>query len=298
MRASIAIIGAGRVGRALGGKLRERGWKILAVVARSEASARRAVRFIGAGRPLAKISSQVLAAQTILVTTPDSAIAVVGEELARIGAEELRGKVVLHTSGGLSAGALAPLREFGAAIGSVHPLQTFTGIGKPSLEGRIFTIEGDTAAVRVARLMARDLGGLPVQIASDSKAAYHAAATMVCGQVLAIMEAATRVLMSVGMKRREAVRSLTPLARQMLQNFERVGPKAAWTGPLARGDYGVIEAHVLALRKFPAEYEAAYKALNRLAARVLAQDSEGILARLDEISAGEAAKANVTGGQS
>jgi predicted short-subunit dehydrogenase-like oxidoreductase (DUF2520 family) len=111
------------------------------------------------------------------------------------------------------------------------------------------------------------------------------------------MEAATDVLMSIGMKRREALRALVPLTRQMLQNFERLGPKATWTGPLAREDYGTIEAHVQALREFPEEFETAYKALNRLAARVLAQDTEGVLAKFKQIfPEEEELKTRATGG--
>jgi len=297
MRPVLSIIGAGRVGRALARKLRERGWKIAAVVARSEANARRAVRFIGAGQAQAGISSRVLTARVMLVATPDSAVGKVAAELAAVGAAELRGKVVLHTSGPLSASVLAPLQQHGAAVGSIHPLQTFTGIGLPALEGRIFTIDGDSAAVRIARQMARDLDGLPVRISGAAKAAYHAAATMACGQILAVVEAATRILMSIGMKRREAVRALTPLTRQMLQNFERLGPKAAWTGALSRGDYGVIEAHLLALKKFPPEYSEAYDALNNLAARVLAQDPSEILAQLGRIRRDTIPKLRATGGQ-
>jgi predicted short-subunit dehydrogenase-like oxidoreductase (DUF2520 family) len=296
LRPTLSIIGAGRVGRALARKLRERGWKIAAVVATSEASARRAVRFIGAGRAQAGISSSVLAARVILVATPDSAVGKVAAELASIGVTELRGKVVLHTSGPLSASVLAPLQEHGASVGSIHPLQTFTGIGLPALEGRIFTIDGDSAAVRIARQIARDLDGLPVRISGAAKAAYHAAATMACGQILGVLEAATRILMSIGMKRREAVRALAPLTRQMLQNFERLGPKVAWTGALSRGDFGVVEAHVMALQQFPSEFSEAYDALNRLAARVLAQDPEEILTPLARIRRDTISKANATGG--
>jgi predicted short-subunit dehydrogenase-like oxidoreductase (DUF2520 family) len=235
--------------------------------------------------------------QVILIATPDSAVREVAEELARIGGRELRRKIVLHTSGALSSNVLAPLRAQGAAAGSIHPLQTFTGIGLPSLEGRIFAIEGDAAAVRVARQMSRDLDGLPVRISGSAKAAYHAAATMVCGQILAVVEAATRILMSIGMKRREAVRALVPLTSQMLQNFERVGPKAAWTGALPRGDFGVIQAHTLALQCFAPEYGCAYEALNRLAARVLAPDAQQTLGQLDRISSRETQKTKATGGQ-
>src|SRR5580692_7948591 len=125
MSGTISIIGAGRVGRALGRCLRELGWKIGAVVTRSEPTARKVVRSIGAGHAHAFLTRQVVAAQVILITTPDRCVAEVAEELARIGAEELRGKIVLHTSGALSSRVLDPVKKCGAAVGSMHPLQTF-----------------------------------------------------------------------------------------------------------------------------------------------------------------------------
>jgi predicted short-subunit dehydrogenase-like oxidoreductase (DUF2520 family) len=278
MRGAMAIIGAGRVGRALGRRLHELDWKIGAVITRSEASARKAVRFIGAGKAHAMLSRDVLASRLILISTPDDAVVKVAEELARIGAEELCGKVVLHTSGALSSGALKAVRGCGAAVGSIHPLQSFSGVGIPPLEGKVFAIEGDPAAVRLARQIVRALGGLPVQMVAGSKALYHAAAAFAAGHVLAIEETATRLLMLSGMKRGEAVRALLQLTRQVLENFERLGPRAAWTGPLARGDYGVVAAHLAALKRLPGEFSNAYSALNGLASLVLSSGSAGILA--------------------
>ena len=281
MSGTLSIIGAGRVGRALGRRLRELGWKIGAVVTSSEPSARKAVRSIGAGRAHACLTRQVLAAQVILITTQDHSVAAVAAELARIGAEELRGKIVLHTSGALSSDVLDSVRQCGAAVGSMHPLQTFSGVGVPPLEGRVFTIEGDVVAVRMARQMARALGAVPVQIEGSKKPLYHAAGALAAGNVLALMEAATRLMTAAGMKRREAVRALLPLTRQVLENFERLGPRAAWTGPLSRGDYGVVAAHTEAMKDLPPEFAQAYKEVNRLAAVVLAQDSATMLAELE-----------------
>ena len=96
---SLSIVGAGRVGRALGRRLREWGWKIGVVYARSEAGTRKAVRFIGAGRPQAGLTVQALTSRVVLLTVPDDAIPAVGSELARIGGLEWRGLMVLHTSG-------------------------------------------------------------------------------------------------------------------------------------------------------------------------------------------------------
>jgi predicted short-subunit dehydrogenase-like oxidoreductase (DUF2520 family) len=296
MQATLAIVGAGRVGRALGRRLREQGWKIGAVVTRSEASARRAVRSIGAGHGHGGMTRQLLASRVILISTPDDAIAGVAQELARIGAEELRRKVALHTSGTLAMNVLEAVRVHGAAAGSLHPLQAFSGVGVPPLEGRLFVIEGDAAAVRVARQMVRTLGGSAVRIDGEKKPLLHAAAALAAGHVLTIEEAATQMLMSLGMKRREAMRALLPLTRQVLENFERLGSRAAWTGPLARRDYRAVAAHHAAMRDLPSEFLEGYGALSRLAARVLAQDSAVLLAELEQISWNRKAKSKSTGG--
>jgi len=296
MSNSLAIIGAGRVGRALGRGLRELGWKIGAVVTRSEASARRAVRFIGAGNACAGMTRQILASRVILIGTPDDEIAFVAQELARIGEEELRGRVVLHTSGAMDSGVLDAVRARGAIVGSMHPLQSFSGVAVPSLEGKVFTIEGEPHAVRMARQIARSLGGSPVRIAGSKKILYHAAAAMAAGHVLAVEEAATQLLVSLGMRRSAAVRALLPLTRQVLENFEGLGPRAAWTGPLSRGDYKVVRAHLDALQESPEEFAQAYETLSHLAARVLAQDAAGMLAELEKIAVEKKPKAKAIGG--
>ncbi len=216
--------------------------------------------------------------------------------MVRIGGEELRGKVVLHTSGALNARVLDPVKACGAAVGSMHPLQSFSGVAVPVLEGRVFAVEGDTQAVRAARQIARSLGGLPAKIPGGKKILYHAAATMAAPNVLVMEEAATQLLISVGMKREQATRALLTLTRQVLDNMERLGPRAAWTGPLSRGDFNVVEAHLEALRESPDEFGRAVEALNRLTARVLAQDAPAMLAELEKISRGNKVKAKATGG--
>jgi predicted short-subunit dehydrogenase-like oxidoreductase (DUF2520 family) len=296
MEKTLAIVGAGRVGRVLGRRWRELGWKIGVVVTRSKASSRRAVRFIGEGKPHNGLTRQVLSSQIILIATPDDAISAVARELARMGGEELRGRVVLHVSGAQDSRVLAPMKEFGAAVGSMHPLQTFSGVGVPDLAGKVFAVEGDVLAVRAARQIARALGGSPVQISSSKKVLYHAAAALAAGHVLALVEAATQLFISLGMKRSEATRALLPLTRQVLVNFERVGPRAAWTGPLARGDYKVVESHLRVLHDSREEVALAYEALNRLAARVLAQDIAGTTAELEKISAALKPKVKARGG--
>jgi predicted short-subunit dehydrogenase-like oxidoreductase (DUF2520 family) len=275
MTETVAIVGAGRVGRALGRRLRELGWKIGAVVTRNESSARRAVRFIGAGTPLPSMARRILASTCILIATPDSTIASVAEELARIGGEELKGHVVLHTSGALDSNVLRAVRAQGAAVGSLHPLQTFNGVTVPPLEGKVFAIEGDAQAVRKARKIARAVGGAASPIEARKKPLYHAAGALAAGHTLVVVESAIQLLMALGTKRSEAMRALLPMTKQVLQNYERLGMKAAWTGPLARGDHEVVAKHLAALQDYSPEYCKAYDALNRLAERIMPRDGEG-----------------------
>ena len=283
MPGTIAIVGAGRVGRGLGVRLHELGWRVGAVVTRSGGTARAAVRAIGDGRAHAGLTCQILGADVVLISTPDGAIESVAAKLARMGGEEWRGKVVLHTSGALDSRALAPLERCGAAVGSLHPLQTFSGQAVPQLEGVVFAMEGSRAATRMARRIARELGALPVVLDGRSKPAYHAAGALVAGHVLGVVEAAARILMTLGFTRRQAARALLPLTRQTLQNFEQLGPGASWTGPVSRGDYATVARHVAALKRFPREYRAAYQALSRLGAAVLARNPRAALRRLARV---------------
>jgi predicted short-subunit dehydrogenase-like oxidoreductase (DUF2520 family) len=148
----------------------------------------------------------------------------------------------------------------------------------------------------VARQIARSLGGSPVRIEGSRKILYHAAASMAASHVLAVEEEATRLLLSLGMRRNEAVRALLPLTRQVLENFEGLGPPAAWTGPLSPGDYEAVRAHLDALEESPEEFSQAHEALSRLAARVPAQDAAGMLTELEKISVAKKQKEKTIGG--
>ncbi len=192
MARTVSIVGAGRIGKTLGKRLRALGWRIGAVVTRTPATAREAARAIGAGSPHVMstvpglrresasrnakrlaASTANLAADVIFITTPDESLPSVVKTLAQFGNHRgkryWRGKIVLHTSGTLDRSVLAPLARLGAATGSLHPMQTFSGRGIPKLAGVTFAIEGDARALRTARGIARALGGIPVRIASADK---------------------------------------------------------------------------------------------------------------------------------
>jgi hypothetical protein len=307
--------------------MRKRGWRIGAVVTRSRATARAAVRAIGGGTPvvgagfigtdrrwkrlqparvvlsLTIAAKDLFGADVILIAVPDRAIEQVVRELAVVGAAPrgrpttrggrqqgrhrglpLRGKIVLHTSGSLSHAVLAPLRKHGASIGALHPMQTF-GLGaRTRLDGVIFGLDGDQRALRVARQIVRSLGGIPVKLKPQRKVTYHLSGAFAAPHLLAVLETGVRILMHAGYSRRRATHALCFMAQQNIVNLERYGARKAWTGPLPRGDWGTVEKHLAALRGFPREYQQAYVAIARLAARTLARDPRKLLRELDRLT--------------
>jgi predicted short-subunit dehydrogenase-like oxidoreductase (DUF2520 family) len=249
------------------------------------ASARAAVQAIGAGQALGMPTPKILNSKVILIATPDGAMESVAKNLSEIGGNSWRGKIVLHTSGSLDSSVLKPLADLGASTGTIHPIQTFSDQSIPDLSKVIFGIDGSPAAVQVARKMIRQMDGVAVRLSGANKAAYHAAGLFACGFVLVVMETGTRLLMSQGFKRRQAMRALLPLARQTLDNLESVGTHSAWTGPLSRGDFSTVERHIHALESGEAKYLEAYQALSRLTARLLSSQSGTMLKQLEEIFA-------------
>lgn len=283
MSRTLSIVGAGRLGSAFGKRLSALGWCVGAVVTRSSRTARGAVRAMGAGETYGKLTLRVFEADTILLAVPDDQIAEVARALAKIGGADCRGKIVLHTSGALDQKVLAPLARLGASTGSLHPMQTFGARGIPRLKGVIFAIEGHPRAQSTARKIARALGGIPVEIEGARKPAYHAAGALVAGHALGLVEGAAQILMHSGFTRRRAVATLLPLMRQMLDNYEQHGPRAAWTGPIPRGDFATVARHRRALRLELAELRAAYDALALLSARVLSRKPESVIRELKKV---------------
>ena len=101
------------------------------------------------GAKVVELGESPLAAGLIWITVPDDAIAAVATELA--AQQEWSGRTVFHSSGALTSDALQPLRAKGARVASVHPGMTFVARSVPSLKGVPFGIEGDAAALRLAR---------------------------------------------------------------------------------------------------------------------------------------------------
>jgi predicted short-subunit dehydrogenase-like oxidoreductase (DUF2520 family) len=248
---SIAIIGSGRLGSALALALDSEHYSIEAMVARRLQSAQRAAALLDR-RPTALAARQfgkLPAVDLILIATPDDQIANVVRELMRLEIDRLRKAIVLHTSGALSSDILAPLRERGLSVGSLHPLVSVSvpRAGAVSMQGAFWCVEGDSRATRLARTLVRDLKGKSFSVRSAEKALYHAAAVMASGNVTALFDVALEMMVKCGLTRKNARMVLQPLIASTIQNLETRDPVDALTGTFSRGDLETVKRHLEAL---------------------------------------------------
>jgi len=250
---SVAIIGPGRVGQALGRRLTIAGVRIGWVAARRLASARRAVRFIGSGQAITLDSADLANARVLLITTSDSALAEIAQALAK-RRQNWRGAIVLHTSGAWPAGGrdsvFQPLRQRGASAASLHPLQTVPSAraGVLNLIGCYWAIEGDPLGVKLARAWVRSLRGSAFTLRSEHKPAYHAAAVVACAGVVTLMESSRRLLERCGVAPKRARQMLEGFVAETARNFAALGARRALTGPAVRSDWATIRKHLAALK--------------------------------------------------
>ena len=257
----IAIVGAGRVARALGRALSVGGGHVVAVASRTEGHAREAASFIGgAVRAVAVDEIPALASRLILAVS-DRHIAEASRALAR---PDIRNAIVVHTSGASGTAPLQPLREAGAACGVMHPLQT---LGDPAEAEDIFNaapfaVLGDARAAGWARAVVEGLGGWTLEPREADLASYHAAAVLAGNSMWAVIDAAVTLMGDAGIPPDAARRALSPLARTSLEYALRPNAATLLTGPVARGDLGTLQRHLDVLEDAPPHVRALYRTVS------------------------------------
>jgi len=240
---TVAILGPGKVGTAVGFLLRSAGYHITALAGRSGKSCRRALPFTG-GKIYPSVIEAASQALCILITVSDDAIQSVCDAVAK-GAS-LKGKKVIHMSGAGGLELLKSARDAGAYVGSIHPIQSFADV-----RGAIENIPGSTFGITVedrirtwAVRFVRDLGGRPFLVSESDRPLYHAAACLASNYLVTLMHAAEEIYLSLGLSPEKAVRAFWPLVKGTIRNIESKGTVQSLTGPIARGDIGTVEKHL------------------------------------------------------
>jgi len=178
----------------------------------------------------------------VLICVPDRAIADVADSVDP-------GPWVAHVSGATPLTALDPHSK----RLSVHPLQTFTlDRGPEQLDGAWVAVTGENVEARaVGWDLADTLGLRPFDLADDDRVLYHAGAAIASNYLVTLYRAAARLFEDAG----APPEALVPLMTRTIENGFQL------TGPIARGDWSVVDAHIGVLHAAHPELEPMYRVL-------------------------------------
>jgi len=221
---TIAIIGPGRAGSALGRALHGAGYLIAAIFARRPERGELLAAELGAHLTRTPEGALDLADLTILAV-PDDVIGPLASDLA--GAQCAgAGRAVAHLSGAQDRTPLLPLQETGLRTGVFHAVQTFK-IGADTVRnipGTLFGIDADEPLAGTLRAMAIALGGEPFDLRGVDRARYHAAAVFVANYPITLLAEARRLMEHAGVPAPTAQRALVQLLRGTLNNLLQTEP--------------------------------------------------------------------------
>lgn len=238
-RATVRVLGRGRMGLALTAALGSAGWTVELLP--------------GRGRHVAGSAEGI---SLLVLCVPDGAVAEVAAAVQPVGGNrspEL--PVIAHAAGALTLDVLAPHQR----RASLHPLVSVpTGArGADVLRGAWMALAGDPLIESVAEA----LGGQPFRVADEHRVAYHAAAAIAANHLVGLMGQVQRVAASAGVP----PKAMADLAGGALNQVRRCGAADALTGPVARGDWATVAAHLNAL---PVDERRAYEAMALQALRL------------------------------
>ncbi|MEU5876911.1 DUF2520 domain-containing protein [Spirillospora sp. NPDC047279] len=262
-RLAVGVVGAGRVGTALGAALARAGHRVVAATAVSAESRRRAEERLP-GADLLTPQEVVAAADLILLTVPDDALPELAAGLVATDVP-VGGKLVVHTGGRYGTGVLDPLTRAGALPLALHPVMTFTGRSDDlnRLTGISFGVTAPDPLRPVAEALVLEMGGEPVWITEEHRPLYHAALAGGANHLVTLVVESMDLLRTAGVA--EPGRMLGPLLGAALDNALRLGI-GGLTGPVARGDAATVADHVDEIARVSPAGLRAYVALARLTA--------------------------------
>ena len=240
MDVTLNIIGAGHVGRVLGRLFAGvEGVQVQDVLTRSMDSARAAVGFIGAGRPIGSYGALRRADVTMLAVSDDQIVPACAALVAEGGQS---GAIVFHCSGALASNLLLVATQAGASVASVHPIRSFADPGQvaASFDGTYCGIEGDPLALAFLTPALIAIGARPVPIDAAAKTVYHAAAVFASNYLVTVLDASLRAYQAAGIPEAVARELAGPLVTETVANVLRLGAAPALTGPIARGDMATV----------------------------------------------------------
>jgi len=273
---TFALVGPGRAGTSVALLLVRRGWRATAVAGRAPEAASTRALAARLRAPAVAVAAAGREAELVVLATPDGAI---DEAAAAVAGSLEPGALVVHLSGARTLDALEAVARVrpDCATGSLHPLQTLPSgdAGEHRLPGSWAAVGGAPAVTELAE----ELGLRSFRVDDADRALYHAAAAVAANHLVALLGQVERLARAAGVP----FEAFLPLVRASVDNSADLGPAAALTGPVARGDLVTVARHLDAL---PASERHAYAAMAEQARRLARRDDPDLRRLLEAAGAG------------
>lgn len=238
----IGIIGAGRAGTSLGKYFGEKGNVPVGFYDKDSVAAKEAAEFVQTA-VFQTLSQLVRESDILFITTPDAWILPVWEELKTMSLEN---QIICHCSGALSSDSFSGREHMNVSCCSVHPMLPFSNrfSSYEQLNHAFFTVEGQPHAVEVLTKLLTSFGNEVCRIDAEKKPKYHAAASILSNQVIAVLDLGYSLLEECGFSRSDAIRATEALVKRNVENVIKEGCAGALTGPIERGDVQTVKKHL------------------------------------------------------
>lgn len=271
-----SLIGPGRVGSSISMALTDKGWACKSVVLKSSSEAQ--TRKLKSLFPEAKIIHQSPLMQddfkVLLIAVQDHELQKVVTQISGIEHIDWRSKIVLHVSGVKAVEVLSPLKRLGAAIGALHPIAAFANEYQPNAALEIYyDFLGDKDASQTARQITRLLKSKLIHLRSEKqRVLLHIASAMASNStVIAVRKA--EELISNFVDSADARGLMEGLLASTIKNLSVNRGMESLTGPLTRGDIGVIAKHIRVLENDKTLLQF-YKSWSLLGVELLLKDKD------------------------
>lgn len=260
---SLSIIGCGKVGKTLGYLFnKNKIFKILGVLNRTQIKASYSVNFIGAGQPVTNVS-QLPISDIYLISTSDDLITFFSEQLAKYA--NIDGSIIFHCSGLLTSKILLDCKHKFALTASAHPLFSFANPEKAisTFQQVPCAIEGEKEAKLVLKNAFKILNAKPFIIREQDKTLYHVGSTMASNNLVGLIETSINIFQKIGLSHTDALSLIAPLLKQTTDNIISLGTSKALTGPISRADINTVKLHLQALEQLDPKLSIIYKQLGK-----------------------------------
>lgn len=244
----IGFIGGSKAGTAFANYLVKCGLNVSGFYSRDSSSAESSAT-IAHTKFYLHLEDLINSSNIVIISVKDSVIADIWHQTQ---AFNLKNKIICHLSGNLPATVFAQHEKYCCGVAAIHIPISFSS--KDVIPNEIYTspfvVDGSNSALEVIEKIARITKNQLLKINSANKIQYHAACVLSSSLVLSLLKIATTEMQQAfdgNIPKAELEKIFLNLAKSALNNALAKDILSVITGPLVRGDSGMINKHIKAL---------------------------------------------------